>query len=158
MSDDYSEMTEKLNEIAASLHSQSTSGRSSSTGSVITTTPSSYDFHTYWRDSHPEEKKFCVAFREKVSEHFAKEIEEGRLRVHKLWDRPVGPHPIHMWELDTAGKFDPELFGQVLAFYQLNHGNLSVLVHPHTSAGSLADHTQHAVWLGYKQDLILDFL
>ncbi|GEQ70442.1 hypothetical protein JCM33374_g4119 [Metschnikowia sp. JCM 33374] len=42
MSDDYSEMTEKLNEIAASLHSQSTSGRSSSTGSVITTTPSSY--------------------------------------------------------------------------------------------------------------------
>ncbi|GEQ72859.1 hypothetical protein JCM33374_g6547 [Metschnikowia sp. JCM 33374] len=44
MSDDYSEMTEKLNEIAASLHSQSTSGRSSSTGSVITTTPSSYSY------------------------------------------------------------------------------------------------------------------
>ena len=118
----------------------------------------SYDFHTYWRDTHPLEKKFAAEFRDKVSKHFAKEINEGNLRVHKLWEKPVGPHPIHMWELDTAGSNDPELFGRVLAFYQLNHGKLSVLVHPHTTSGLVTDHTEYAIWLGKKQDLILDLL
>ncbi|OBA20146.1 dopa 4,5-dioxygenase [Metschnikowia bicuspidata var. bicuspidata NRRL YB-4993] len=115
----------------------------------------SYDFHTYWRDTSAQERRFCWEFREKVCLHFAKEIQQGLLRVHKFWDRPVGPHPIHMWELDTAGRYDPELFARVLAFYQLNHGKLSVLIHPHTSSGMVTDHTEYALWLGQKQRLIL---
>lgn len=118
----------------------------------------SYDFHTYWRDADPEERKVCVEFREKVAREFAPELENGLLRMHKFWDRPVGPHPIHMWELDTAGKYDPALFARVLAFYQLNHNGLSVLIHPRTDSTQLVDHTEHALWLGHKQRLITAFI
>lgn len=118
----------------------------------------SFDFHTYWRDNFPQEREFAAQFREKVSKEFAKEIEAGQLRVFKFWDKPIGPHPINMWELDTAGKHDPVLFARVLAFYQLNHGNLSVLIHPRTDAGDLKDHTDHALWLGRRQHLITEFL
>lgn len=118
----------------------------------------SYDFHTYWREGDAAEKQFAKDFREKVSQEFAAEIEAGDLRVHKFWDRPVGPHPIHMWELDTADKYDAALFVRVLNFYQANHGDLSVLIHPSTPAGDFIDHTKHALWLGRQQDLVLSIL
>lgn len=114
----------------------------------------SYDFHTYWNSGCPIDKKFSTEFREKVQKEFAKELEAGDLRLHKFWDHPIGPHPVTMWELDTAGKYDPALFARVLAFYQLNHGKLSVLIHPRTGKGDLIDHTEHALWLGHKQRLI----
>lgn len=118
----------------------------------------SYDFHTYWHDADASEKQFCVEFREKVAREFAPELARGTLTMHKLWDRPIGPHPIHMWELDTAGKYDPALFARVLAFYQLHHGKLLVLIHPRTDRGDLLDHTDHALWLGHKQRLVTSFL
>lgn len=118
----------------------------------------SYDFHTYFNNGNESEKAFAYNLREKVSKEFAKEIEAGDLRVHKLWDGPIGPHPIPMWELDTGGKYKPELFARVLGFYQLNHGDLSVLIHPRTDADDLIDHTKFALWLGHKQRLITTFL
>lgn len=118
----------------------------------------SYDFHTYWRDNNPKERELASQFRDKVAAEFAKEIEAGSLRLFRFWDKPIGPHPINMWELDTAEKYDPALFARVLAFYQLNHGPLSVLIHPRTDEGDLKDHTVHALWLGHKQRLITEFL
>lgn len=118
----------------------------------------SYDFHTYWHDADVAEKKFCAEFRDKVATEFASELKKGKLRLHKLWDRPIGPHPIHMWELDTAGAYEPALFARVLAFYQLYHGKLSVLIHPRSDLGELLDHTEHALWLGHKQRLVTQFL
>lgn len=118
----------------------------------------SYDFHTYWNTSDEAERKFSTELREKVQKEFAKELEAGDLRLHKFWQQPIGPHPITMWELDTGGKYDPALFARVLAFYQLNHGKLSVLIHPRTQAGDLVDHTEFALWLGHKQRLITRFL
>ncbi|SGZ47099.1 CIC11C00000003658 [Sungouiella intermedia] len=118
----------------------------------------SYDFHTYYNPADEAEKKFTTEFREKVQKEFAKELEAGDLRIHKFWQERIGPHPIPMWELDTAGKHDPALFARVLGFYLLNHGNLSVLIHPRTGAGDLTDHTKYALWLGHKQRLITSFL
>lgn len=118
----------------------------------------SYDFHTYWHDNDPKEKEFAYNFREAVSKEFAEEIKAGDLRVHKFWDKPIGPHPVTMWELDTGGKYNPALFARVLGYYQLNHGLLSVLIHPRTDEGDLRDHTDFALWLGHKQRLITSFL
>lgn len=43
--------------------------------------------------------------------------------------------------------------------FQLNHGKLSVLVHPHTGEGnSHKDHTQHAIWIGKPVPLIEEML
>lgn len=114
---------------------------------------SSYDFHTYYNVHNADEKAFAYEFREKVKKEFAKEIEAGDLRVFRFFEHPIGPHPITMWELDTAGKHDPALFARVLGFYQLNHEKLSVLIHPRTEKGDLIDHTKHALWLGHKVHL-----
>ncbi|EEQ41782.1 hypothetical protein CLUG_05910 [Clavispora lusitaniae ATCC 42720] len=118
----------------------------------------SYDFHTYWRKNDPEETKRSNSFREKVAKEFASELEAGDLRLHNPHEEPIGPHPISMWELDTGGKYEPALFARVLAFYQLNHNKLSVLIHPRTNDGDLIDHTEYALWLGQKQRLITSFL
>ncbi|ANB11597.1 putative DOPA-dioxygenase [Sugiyamaella lignohabitans] len=44
-----------------------------------------------------------------------------------------------------------------LGRFQLNHGSLSVLVHPHTGF-DVADHTDHAIWIGEKVPLIVGVL
>lgn len=126
----------------------------------MSTTIKGYDFHTYWYPADEASRKFTTEFREKVKQEFAKELEAGDLRIHTFWDKPIGPHPVAMWELDTGGKdkYNPQLFARVLGFYQLNHGKLSVLIHPRTGAGDLTDHTDYALWLGHKQRLITSFL
>ncbi|KAI0464628.1 hypothetical protein LJB42_002248 [Komagataella kurtzmanii] len=111
----------------------------------------SYDVHTYYNQNVSEEKKFAYQLREKVKEEFKDEIEAGNIRVHKFWETPIGPHPICMWEIDFK---KPELFAGIVSFYQVNHGNLSVLIHPRSDKGDLVDHTKHALWLGHKQRLI----
>lgn len=112
----------------------------------------SYDFHTYWNNNNETERQFAFKFREKIQHEFAPEIADGKLRVFRFWDKPIGPHPINMFEIDTGGegRYDPALFARVLNFYTLNHGKLSVLIHPRTSLGDLKDHTDHALWLGHK--------
>lgn len=110
----------------------------------------SFDFHTYWNDNSPQEREKAWNFREKVQKEFSAEIAAGDLRVFKFWDRPVGPHPINMFEVDTGGKFDKDLFARMVAFYMVNHDGLSVLIHPTTDKGGLLDHTEHALWLGHK--------
>lgn len=125
----------------------------------MTNTIHSYDFHTYWNPQDKDEAKFSDEFREKVKAEFAKELEAGDLRIFNAWDKPVGPHQIPMWEVDTGGKLEPVLFTRLLGFYQLHHGKLSVLIHPRTlESGDLRDHTEHALWLGHKQRLITSAL
>ncbi|CAK7913240.1 hypothetical protein CAAN1_20S02036 [[Candida] anglica] len=107
----------------------------------------SYDVHTYWNNNNEEERQFAFELREKILKEFASEIEAGDIRVHKFWDKPIGPHPINMFEIDFKS---PEIFAKVVPFYQLNHGPLSVLIHPRSGQGSLIDHTKYALWLGHK--------
>ena len=51
------------------------------------------------------------------------------LRIYRVWDRPVGPHPIAMFEVNI---FTPTQFGAFIAWLVINRGPLSVLVHPNT--------------------------
>ena len=57
--------------------------------------------------------------------------------------KPVGPHTAWMYQV----AFGVEQFPVVVPFLALNHGPLSVLVHP-SSGDSVADHFEHALWLG----------
>lgn len=60
------------------------------------------------------------------------------------WHRkPVGPHSAWMYQV----AFAPDQFPVVVPFLALNHGSLSVLIHPE-SGDALADHFDHALWLG----------
>ena len=80
------------------------------------------------------------------------------LRIYKLWDRPIGPHPIAMFEVNL---FTPAQFGAFIPWLVINRGPLSALLHPNTvdpvtgkNVEELRDHTQRATWLGEK--VILD--
>ena len=68
-------------------------------------------------------------------------------------DRPVGPHPD--WSFQIAFKAD--LFQPVVSYLALNRGELVVFVHPQTG-DSLADHRDHAIWMGAVRPLNLDTL
>ncbi|EGW32413.1 uncharacterized protein SPAPADRAFT_139740 [Spathaspora passalidarum NRRL Y-27907] len=115
----------------------------------------SYDIHTYWNNNIDAERKFAYELREKVLKDFADEISKGEIRVHQFWEKPIGPHPVNMWELDFKS---PEIFKVIVPYFQLNHGNLSVLIHPRSDKGDLKDHTDHALWLGHKVRLATSLL
>lgn len=66
------------------------------------------------------------------------------LRIYRLWDKPIGPHPIGMFEVNI---FTPAQFGAFIPWLVINRGPLSALVHPNTG-DDLRDHTQRATWMG----------
>ncbi|KAK8062810.1 DOPA 4 5-dioxygenase [Apiospora hydei] len=87
------------------------------------------------------------------------------LRIYTLWDRPLGPHPVAMFEVNL---FTPAQFGAFIAWLAVWRGPLSALVHPNTvltaderAAGVDAmevekrDHSERAIWMGER--IPLDF-
>ena len=71
-------------------------------------------------------------------------VEMGR--VH---EKNVGPHPCWSCQLRVM----PAQFGQVIPWLALNRQGLTVFVHPDTG-DTLADHTEHTMWMG--QSFALD--
>ena len=88
------------------------------------------------------------------------------LRTYKLWDGPVGPHPVAMFEVNV---FTPAQFGAFVAWLAVWRGPLSVLVHPNTVTAASADpaaraeaarrdHGERAIWMGERIPLDMTFL
>ena len=71
------------------------------------------------------------------------DIEIGRMHL-----KPVGPHPCWSCQLE----FGPELFADVVPWLVLNRDGLVVFLHPETG-NVMADHTEHAMWMGAKLEL-----
>lgn len=67
-----------------------------------------------------------------------------------MHQRPVGPHPDWSCQLSFA----PELIGVVLPWLALNRDGLVVFLHPLTG-DDLADHRDHAIWMGAVRPLNL---
>ena len=76
------------------------------------------------------------------------------LRIYKIWDRPVGPHPLPMFEVNV---FNPSQFGAFVSWLAVYKGPLSVLVHPNTG-DAVRDHSEGATWMGEKLPLNLEVL
>ncbi len=68
-------------------------------------------------------------------------------RVH---EKLVGPHP--EWSCQLA--FEPEAVVQVLPWLAMNRNGLVVFLHP-LSGDELADHRDHAIWMGAVRSLKL---
>jgi len=76
------------------------------------------------------------------------------LRIYRVWDKPVGPHPVAMFEVNL---FTPAQFGAFIPWLIINRGPLSALLHPNTG-DAYRDHTQRASWLGTPVVLKVDSL
>ncbi len=105
----------------------------------------SYHAHVYFT---PESEPIAAALRDQACVALA-----GRAWVHPLVPRPVGPHPVPMFEINFAH----DQRDAVISWLDAHHGELSVLLHPLTE-DELADHTLHVAWLGESQPLDLSKL
>lgn len=73
------------------------------------------------------------------------------LRIYRFWDRPIGPHPVAMFEVNL---FTPAQFGAFVPWLVINRGPLSALLHPNTvESEDERNHTQRATWLGDRLPL-----
>lgn len=100
----------------------------------------SFHAHVYFdADTVAQARSLC----ERAADQFG--VEMGR--VH---ERPVGPHP--MWSCQLA--CSPEQFAALLPWLALNRDGLIVFSHPETG-DNLADHRDHAIWLGTGLELNL---
>ncbi|KAH7106010.1 DOPA-like domain-containing protein [Auriculariales sp. MPI-PUGE-AT-0066] len=107
-----------------------------------------FDFHIYYNAHVKGELEFARELHERIRREFPE------LRIYKFWEKPVGPHPVSMFEVNV---FDPAQTGALFTFLALRRGKLSVLIHPNTG-DDLGDHTHRATWMGQPYPLILDFL
>ncbi|ODQ79994.1 hypothetical protein BABINDRAFT_36763 [Babjeviella inositovora NRRL Y-12698] len=114
-----------------------------------------YDVHVYYDNDNPGEKQFALDLHESFKTELADLVAKGDIRLLKFIDHSVGPHPTGMFKVDLR---TTEAFVRAVPFFQISHGNLSVLIHPISDQGDLADHTKHALWLGEKQPLLLHVL
>lgn len=107
------------------------------------TTISGYHAHVYFDAGTVDKARaLCEAAREGFG------VVMGR--VH---EKNVGPHP--RWSCQLA--FGPEKFAEVVPWLALNRAGLTVFLHPETGE-PIADHTEHALWMGEMLALDVDAL
>ncbi|EAS35018.3 DOPA 4,5-dioxygenase [Coccidioides immitis RS] len=106
-----------------------------------------FDVHIYHYQNNPEQAEFARALWERIRREFPE------LRIYEFFDRPVGPHPIAMFEVNL---FTPQQFGAFIPWLVINRGPLSVLIHPNTTdEEEERNHTQRATWMGERIPLDL---
>ncbi|KAH5582108.1 hypothetical protein HBI24_123670 [Parastagonospora nodorum] len=104
-----------------------------------------FDIHIYFLQSDDEELKFANELWERIRSEFPE------LRIYRVWDKPIGPHPMGMFEVNL---FTPEQFGAFIPWLVINRGPLSALIHPN-SDDEVRDHSQRATWMGQPVPLNL---
>lgn len=100
-----------------------------------------YHFHLYY---DVKDIETASRLRDKISETF--EVEVGR-----LWDKPVGPHPIGSCQVTVSS----ELFQEVMVWLLSNRDGIDFFIHPNTG-DNLADHSDYIMWIGKSYELNLD--
>ena len=132
-----------------------------------------FDVHVYFLHTDPDQTKFAKELWERVRReckhglHLPPRLHQEQrlvyvrnvaltsavpeLRIYKVWEQPLGPHPIGMFEVNV---FTPAQFGAFVPWLVIHRGPLSVLVHPNTD-DEVRDHTQRATWMGDRYPLNL---
>lgn len=100
----------------------------------------SYHAHIYF--DGPQQRLAAEMLREEIALRFS-------VLLGRWHDVLVGPHAMPMYQV----AFMPDEFERFVPWLMLNRRGLTVLLHPN-SGQPRADHTEHAVWMGQKLDII----
>ena len=100
-----------------------------------------YHAHIYWRDD--KERARAISFRNY--------LEEAGCVMGRVWDQPIGPHPLPMYQI-VYDSSNQELVERFLRNYRETN---TVLLHESIN-DDLRDHTDGARWLGPALELKLD--
>ncbi|KAK4157057.1 isoprenoid synthase domain-containing protein [Chaetomidium leptoderma] len=110
-----------------------------------------FDVHIYYFQTNPEQSQHARHLWERIRREFPE------LRIYTLFNRPIGPHPVAMFEVNL---FTPAQFGAFIPWLAVWRGPLSVLVHPNTTETDVSEaerdlrnHTQQAIWMGERLPL-----
>ena len=77
-----------------------------------------YHFHLYYQIKDIE---LASRVRDKISHAFD-------LKVGRLWDRPVGPHPVGSCQITVP----TNLFGKIIEWFLKNRDGVDLFIHPIT--------------------------
>ncbi|KAF8518041.1 DOPA-like domain-containing protein [Hysterangium stoloniferum] len=99
-----------------------------------------FDFHIYYQPGNQKDIEYAKALHERIRREFPE------LRIYRFWEKPVGPHPVPMFEVNV---FNPHQTGALFSFLAVNRGPCSVLIHPNTGDPH-RDHTELATWMGER--------
>ncbi|KAM0696421.1 hypothetical protein Q7P36_003667 [Cladosporium allicinum] len=106
------------------------------TDPIANSTRGGFDIHIYFQQTSPAQVQYARELHERIRREFPE------LRIYPLMERPVGPHPIGMFEVNV---FSPEQFGAFVGWLVVWRGPLSALIHPNTG-DDVRDHSQRATW------------
>ena len=94
-----------------------------------------YHAHVYYDPASSRDR--AARLRERIAAAFP------GVTLGRWHDVPVGPHTQAMYQV----AFPPALLASFLPWLMLNRAGLTILLHPGTG-DAVADHTEHAAWLG----------
>ena len=102
-----------------------------------------YHAHVYFdAETREQADKLCKA----AGERFG-------VKVGRMHDKPVGPHPRGSCQLTIK----TEQFAEVIPWLVTHRKGLTIFTHAQTG-NALKDHTDHVIWLGPSETLTLSAL
>lgn len=77
--------------------------------------------------------------------------EKVGIPIGRIWDRPVGPHPIGSCQVTV----EADQYYEMIQWFLINRNGFSLFIHPDTG-DDLADHTDYVMWMGKEHPLKIE--
>lgn len=101
-----------------------------------------YHFHIYFEPLELD----------KVQDLIERLKELENISIGRVWNKPVGPHPVGSCQITVL----PEKMHEVFTCFLEYRNGLSIFVHP-VSGDDWIDHTKYVMWIGDSYRLNLEF-